>query len=311
MLSPLRIAGRHGRLLLIVGLLAGIFLLEAARVVRPYVGELIAVLLFLSCLRIGPRQALGAAADIGVGLTATLALQLALPLALVLLLHLTGWSGPNALALTLVLAASPIAGSPNLVAMIGGDPASALRQLVVGTALLPLTALIVLLFAPALGSAGTLFLAAGRLLFVIGFAAAVGFGIRVTVLKTLSEASCEAIDGASAIVMAVVVVGLMAAIGEMWRREPQAVLVTALLAFVANFALQIAAALIAARGGRPHLAVSLGVCAGNRNVALFLAALPAKDTDATLLFIGCYQIPMYLTPLLLGRWYRLTTTPST
>jgi hypothetical protein len=44
-------------------------------------------------------------------------------------------------------------------------------------------------------------------------------------------------------------------------------------------------------------------------VALFLAALPAKETDAALLFIGCYQIPMYLTPLLLGRWYRLTPTP--
>jgi len=27
-------------------------------------------------------------------------------------------------------------------------------------------------------------------------------------------------------------------------------------------------------------------------------------TDPLLLFIGCYQIPMYLTPILLGRFYR-------
>jgi len=27
-------------------------------------------------------------------------------------------------------------------------------------------------------------------------------------------------------------------------------------------------------------------------------------TDPLLLFIGCYQVPMYLTPLFLGRLYR-------
>jgi ACR3 family arsenite transporter len=49
--------------------------------------------------------------------------------------------------------------------------------------------------------------------------------------------------------------------------------------------------------------VPYAIIAGNRNVGLFLAALPAAQTDPLLLFIGCYQIPMYLTPLLLGRLY--------
>ena len=31
---------------------------------------------------------------------------------------------------------------------------------------------------------------------------------------------------------------------------------------------------------------------------------PAEVTDKLLLFIGCYQLPMYLTPMLLGRFYR-------
>ncbi|MEO1398544.1 MAG: hypothetical protein AAFU56_06720, partial [Pseudomonadota bacterium] len=52
-------------------------------------------------------------------------------------------------------------------------------------------------------------------------------------------------------------------------------------------------------GDRP----ALSIVAGNRNMALFLAALPAATTDPILLFIGCYQIPMYLTPILLGRLY--------
>ena len=44
---------------------------------------------------------------------------------------------------------------------------------------------------------------------------------------------------------------------------------------------------------------------GNRwiVVALFLVALPQATTDPLLIFIGCYQIPMYLTPVLLGRFY--------
>lgn len=37
---------------------------------------------------------------------------------------------------------------------------------------------------------------------------------------------------------------------------------------------------------------------------LFIAALPAAQTGPLLIFIACYLIPMYLTPLLLGRLYR-------
>jgi hypothetical protein len=307
LLPFLAAAGRYGRLLLVAGLLAGLFLPSAAAAVRPYVGELIAALLFLACLRIGPRQAVGVAADIGLGLKATLVLQLILPLALAALFRFAGWTGPTTLALTLMTAASPIAGSPNLLAMIGSDPAPALRQLVVGTALLPFTALAVFLFAPSLGAPGALFLAAARLLLVIGAAALIGFGIRLAILRDLSPGQREAIDGCSAIVMAVVVVGLMAAIGETWRENPQAVLVTGAVAFAANFGLQIATTLLVAKAGARHLAVALGVSAGNRNVALFLTALPAATTDVALLFIACYQVPMYLTPVILGRWYRSVT----
>ena len=44
--------------------------------------------------------------------------------------------------------------------------------------------------------------------------------------------------------------------------------------------------------------------AGNRNIALYLVALPAATTDPLLIFIGCYQIPMYLTPIVMHRFYK-------
>jgi len=309
LLRLLAVAARHGRLLLVAGLLAGLFLPSAAAAVRPHVGTLIGVLLFLACLRIGSRQAIGAAADFGFGLKATLVLQVLLPLFLIALFRIAGLSGPNVLALTLMAAASPISGTPALTIMLGSDPAPALRQLVVGTALLPFTALAVFALAPEIEGAGTVFLATARLIGVIGIAATLAFALRVTAMRELSEAHRYAIDGLSALVMAVVVVGLMSAVGATWPHDPQAVLVTAALAFAANFGLQIVASLVAMKAGLPAFAVSLGVSAGNRNMALFLTALPATTTDAALLFIGCYQLPMYLTPLLLGRWYRSTATP--
>jgi len=253
---------------------------------------------------------MGAAAELGTGLKAALALQLLLPLILVGLFRILDWSGPNALALTLMAAASPISGAPALTIMLGSDPAPALRQLVIGTALLPFTALAVLAFAPGLEEASTVLVVAARLLAVIGVVASIAFALRASVLKELSAQYLTAIDGLSAATMALVVVGLMFAVGETWRTDPRAVVETAALAFAANFGLQIVVSFAALRLGRRNLAVALGVTAGNRNIALFLAALPGTETDAALLFIGCYQVPMYLTPLLLGGWYKSATKPT-
>ena len=114
----------------------------------------------------------------------------------------------------------------------------------------------------------------------------------------------QAIDGASAIAMAVVVVGLMSAVGPAIGSDPTGLALNLAIAFGINFAIQASVAMLLRAGGKPRLAVPLAIVAGNRNIALFLTALPVGVTDPLLLFIGCYQIPMYLTPILLGRFYR-------
>ena len=80
-------------------------------------------------------------------------------------------------------------------------------------------------------------------------------------------------------------------------------------ACIANFSLQLAAWFVlkyvrGVSGLQDGTAVPYAIIAGNRNVALFLAALPAAQTEPLMLFIGCYQIPMYLTPLLFRRLYK-------
>jgi hypothetical protein len=157
--------------------------------------------------------------------------------------------------------------------------------------------------APALGTPAEILGSAARLLLIIFAATAVAFLLRSTVLRDPAPAGLAALDGLSAILMAVLVVGLMSAVGPALRGDPAALALNLGVAFVANFGLQIGTFLILRRRD-PADAVPLAIVAGNRNIALFLTALPSTITDPLLLFIGCYQVPMFLTPIMLDRLYR-------
>lgn len=302
----LAFAARNGRLVLILGLIAGVALPGLALDMRPWISEMVAFLLFLAALRVGPRQALGALGDIGTSAKLAGLFQVGLPLAAIGLFATLGWTGGAlALFIILMLAAPPVSGSPNLTVMSGGDPAPALRQLVVGTALLPLTVIPVFWLTPSFGDPRAVLAAAAGLMLLIASAAGLAALLRATLVKMPSHATLQSIDGLSAIAMAVVVIGLMSAVGPALRESPLRFLAILALVCAVNFAIQIASAQVARRLGHADRAAATGIVAGNRNIALFLTVLPGDAVDPLLLFVGCYQIPMYLTPVVLGRFYRL------
>lgn len=271
---------------------------------RPWIGEMVAGLLFLAALRVGPREAVGARRDMGSSVLLAALLQVAFPLGAIAVFAAAGMTG-TAIAsfFVLMLAAAPISGSPHMAAMTGNDPAPALRQLVVGTALLPLTVVPVFWLSPDFGSPHAVLSASAGLLLVIGVATGLAFLMRQLFLREAGSATIGAIDGVSAIAMAVVVVGLMSAVGPALREDPLRVAGLVLALCAANFALQVAVAEIAARLGAGSRTAAWGIVAANRNIALFLSVLPAATVDPILLLIGCFQIPMYLTPAILGRFY--------
>lgn len=298
-------AGRYGRSILVLGLVLGVALPDLALAMKPWIGEMVAGLLFIAALRVGPREAFGALADMRTSLGFALTCQIVFPVAAILAFALAGWSGALATGLVLMMAAPPISGSPNLTLLTGNDPAPALRQMVIGTAMLPATVIPVFWLAPALGDAGEVIGAAARLLLIIVGAAGAAFLVRGFLLRGPSPQTLGVIDGVSAIAMAIVVIGLMSAVGPAIRSQPNALLIAIAAAFAGNFGLQLAMAFMLHRIAPETSIAPLSIVAGNRNIALFLTALPAAATDPLLLFIGCYQIPMYLTPILLGRLYRL------
>ena len=295
-------AAGKGRIFLVLGLLGGLFLPGVAAALTPWLPHMVAGLLFLSALRIGPKQAAGSLAEAGTALWITLIYQLVVPLVCVVAVVALGVAGhPMALALVLVAAASSISGAPNFSVMLGADPAPALRMLILGTALLPVTILPVFWLMPGLGDASDVALAALRLLAVIGAAVAVAFGLRLTVLKAPEPRTISAIDGASVILLAVIVVGLMSAVGPALKADLSGLGLWLAFCCAVNFGGQVLA--FVAMGRRPS-AIPASIIAGNRNIALFLVALPGEVTTPLLLFIGCYQIPMYLTPIVMRPLYR-------
>lgn len=290
-------AARHGRLLLIAGLIAGFTLPGLAAALKPWLPQMVAGLVFVTALRIGLRAAAGNLAQARGSLLTVLVLQLCVPAAFLPLTVMTGWiPAPMALALVLAMAAPPISGGPAFTAMLGHDPAPAMRLLVLGTLLVPLTVLPVFWLLPALGTLSAVALAALRLTAVITLAIAAAFTLRRVAFPDPSPDTIRALDGIAAIALAVIVIALMSAVGPALRDDPASFATWLTLACAVNFGMQ-AVAFAVTRD------VPTAIMAGNRNIALFLVALPAGITDPILIFIGCYQVPMYLTPLVMSRLY--------
>lgn len=290
---------RAGRWMLPVGLAVGLAAPALAEALRPGIGPVVVVLLFLAVLRIGPDGLrIGRAGLMHAGLRA-LVLQLALPLAVALPLAGLGLlQGSFALGAVLFLCAAPMTGAAHFTVMAGGDPAPALRQTVIGTALLPLTVVPVFALAPAFGGASEVIGAVLRLLAVIAVAGGLALWLRSRGIMAGTPRTMTTMDAIAAVLLAVVVIGIMSAVGQTLRDDPAAFWRAMGLVCATCFGLQ-ALALLSLRAGPDRAA--LAVVAGNRNVALFLGVLPAAVTDDLLLMIGCFQIPMYLTPLVLPR----------
>jgi hypothetical protein len=295
---------RHGRLVLVAGLIVGIAVPALARQMQPLIVPLIAMMLFLSTLRIGTDAARPRPRDVPLYLGMAVLLQTVLPLAALAALTLFGWQDSIVgIGVVLALAASPITGSPGLAILSGADPMPALRALVVGTAVLPLTVLPVFWFLPVFADPAATLIAAGRILAIILIAGGGALLVR-RVWPGLREPSAQArIDGLMALSMGVVVIALMSAVGPALMAGDPALWWILGLVLVLNFSTQLAVWAAFRGTGAGMTAPSMAIVAGNRNLALFLAAVPPGMAEDLLLFVGCFQIPMYLTPLTLARLY--------
>ncbi|CUH88104.1 hypothetical protein PH5382_02036 [Phaeobacter sp. CECT 5382] len=302
---------RHGQVALVLGLLAGFLLKDLAAALKPWLPEMVAGLLFLTAFRIGAPRAFGGLKDGVSSLKSVLILQMLLPMLAVGLFWLLGLSAtPLAVALVLMLAAPSVTGSPNITQLLGHAPEPAFRLLILGTALMPLTVIPVFLLSPDLGSLWHVLTASFRLTGTIALTVGLAFACRHWFARDLSERRARAVDGLTILALMVIVIGLMAALGPALYRAPFEVAQWLAVVLVANLGLQYLCFRWLLWRGAGNISVPTAVVAGNRNFALFLIALPASTTDPLLIFLGCYQVPMYLTAMVMRPIYARAAQPQ-
>ncbi len=272
---------------------------------RPWLGELVLVLLFLTAFRVGlpaARQGLGHAAET---LGVVLAYQVALPLVCVGLFALFGMAqSAVAIALTLMLAAPSVTGSPNMSVMLGHKPEPAFRLLILGTLILPLTLIPIFWVSPVLGSLHSAIEAGLRLGLSITAVVALAFAFRAVLRPKMSTPELQAVDGVTSLALVVIVIGLMSAVAPALSAAPWHLAGWMVVATGANFGMQLLAYVALRFFGMGENAAPNALVAGNRNVALFLVASSATQSEEFLMFLGCYQFPMYLTPIIMRPVFR-------
>ena len=96
---------------------------------------------------------------------------------------------------------------------------------------------------------------------------------------------------------------VMDGLGARVAADPAWVVQAVIAAFVVDYGLNlVTAGAFAGFGAR--VAATAGLMSGNRNMALYLAVLPAAADPRIALFFGLCQFPLFLSPFLLRPFYR-------
>ena len=298
-LRALAWVGTHARWGLAFGLVLALVFQELCAWMRPALAPLVAVTLGLAFLRIEPRTlsySFGSLRKIAelCGLHAVLAIVT--PVALFFAMSAVGTDTQLREMAVYTYLAPPIASSAALALLLGFNARLTLALTLFSGLLAPVTAPLIasLLFEAtlpvdplSLGLRLGLITAAGAAIAAMG-RAALGAGA--------IEANKLPLDGLAALTMFAMIFPLFDGARAAIFAAPVFASSILLLALVLNFGLQAIVARISGRISDGKTARALGLIAGNRNAALFLAALP--ESAGYSLFVALYQVPMYLTPLL-------------
>lgn len=288
--------GRHATPLLAGGVFSGLLLQGLAAALKPLLLPSIGVLLFLSVLRLDWTRVFAYARRPAAAGLATLWQLVASPLLVWGLATAIGLPPALIAALVLNAAASPVFSSTAFARLLGLDVELTVVVLTVTTLLLPLTlaplALGLLSRETAIGAVD--YALRVGLFLVLPLAAA--WAARRLFGETRIDSLDAALQGLIVIVLLVFAIAVMDGVTPRILSEGGTVLLYLTCAFALNLGFQAATPLIFRPMG-PRPALSLGLVAGNRNMALVFAVTGATEPDL-LLYLGVAQIPIYLSPLL-------------
>ena len=269
---------------------------------RPFVAEVVFVLLFIAFLRVEASQLQHYLKRPALTLAATGWTTLVIPMLFGIPGYLAGsdsYSSDLYLALMLQAIAPPMMAAPAFATLMGLNATLVLCTVVASSILTPFTAAA---FAAILGldltiSPSELGL---RLFLVLASAALAATVVRKIVGMPAITSYEDALDGLNIIVLFVFVAAVMHDIGSSLVEMPGVTIGLTALAFVVFFAILGLTLLAFAWAGREH-AIALGFMTAQRNLGLMLAATGGVLPDLTWLYFAVGQFPIYLSPHMLKR----------
>ncbi len=304
-LRALEWLGARARWVLAVGAVAALALQDLAAILRPALPFFVAMIYALAMMRVDVFETVRSAlrpTNFAKTIVWSVALIAGLPVVLYCIAAFLGLDAEMRSALVYGHAAPPIASSAAICLLMGFNAAFALEISIVASFLTPIVGPIVVLIL--LGDAVPLdgWLLAVRLFYIITGGAAAAVILRKVLGQGLINQKKLAFDGIGAVGMLVFIVPLFDGVTAHLLANPGLALEIFALAAVPNFGLQIVMHRITRARLGNESAGALAVMAGNRNVSLFLAALP--ETPIFSIYAALYQFPMYFTPLIMQRFLR-------
>lgn len=211
---------------------------------------------------------------------------------------------PPALVVATVLTAgsSPLMSTPAVGLILGLDSALLLAALIVETLLIPLSVPVVAnnilglhLAVDALG----LMLRLGTL---VGSAVAVAVGLRWLLGPARLARHGSRFDGLSVVLLVLFAIAIMDGVLDRIIADPVRILGIVALSFAVYAGLQVVGTVAWSLllGGRDRQrALSVGFASGSRNLAVFLAVLPATTSPDVMIYFALGQFPIYIMPMVL------------
>jgi len=230
-------------------------------------------------------------------------LLLGAPLLVFALARLAGLDGALGAAVVIMATGCAATSSPAFARMVGLDGEISLVVAILSTLLVPLTAPPLALGLLGIDLAISLEALMARLALVVGLPLAVSLAIRRVAGPARLARYGRSVDGAVVLLVVLYGFGVMDGLQAKILAEPAWVAGGVALAFAGNFGLNLLTALAFARIAGARVALSAGLLSGNRNMALYLAVLPAATDPRILLFFALCQFPLFLSPFLLRPVY--------
>ncbi|CAN7283287.1 hypothetical protein [Bosea sp. LjRoot237] len=285
----------RGPTILALGVLVGLAFPALAELARPSMPVMIFTIVLGTLLRTDGQAVIAVLGRPALSLVLPVIVMVACPVLIGLIAHRLGLGAELALALVLATAAPPSSGTAAVARMLGLDGTVPLAVTLLCMALAPIT---VPLLAGWFGGIGfSAFDLALRLALLVGGAEGVALLLR-RFAAPLLRSHGGAVDRIVVAALLVFVVATMAGVRAQIEADWQGALLCLALAFAGNLGLQGAGAFLLP--GTLAERLTVGLILGNRNVGLVWSALGAAASPRMVLFFAATQLPIYLTPRLIG-----------